>query len=241
MLPPALAYSKLIDLLDEAILELQSYEVKSELEECLSAISQTSLQTRLDNLSWRDFCGLESQNMAEFFSICKRSIKLYARRGLIKDEATAKCTLIRLALVYADGKGDIPKAIYFLTDKAQERGFSFNKGTFLHSLLSGYGVKFDNDKSWSETPILDELLGDKVSKYIQFCKTLPKDTDKARLWYYLVDKYKWGKKKYTLTQVYKELKSANILGSSFQNFSQTYYSQIDPNILTQYNNFKEQP
>lgn len=87
----------------------------------------------------------------------------------------------------------------------------------------------------NDFPILESLIGDMAGLYMDFCKTLSKDTEKAQLLYEIADKRAW--EKWKAPKIYKELCTAKIIGCSLQNFY-AYNNHIDPNILTAFNSQK---
>lgn len=140
---PCIAFSMLIDSLDEKIGKIQSVETRTELDECLAQLPVASLQARLDGFSWRDFVSIEKQNLDNLYLAIEERIKEYIHKGEVQEDATIRNTLFRIFIAV---KGDIPKAINFLAMTAQKYCYSFSEGTVLFSLLSGYGAMFEEQE-----------------------------------------------------------------------------------------------
>lgn len=147
-------YLSLLKRFDKICMDLQSVALRLELVECIANMDKSALQMRLDVLSWKDYVGLDNYNMSKILGIVRGNLEIYEIAGV--SIATARPYILTLNTAYTTTKGEaagsIPKAIYFLTDKAQKRGYSFKKGTFLHSLVNSYGVNFDDDYNTFELP-----------------------------------------------------------------------------------------
>jgi hypothetical protein len=84
-------------------------------------------------------------------------------------------------------------------------------------------------------PILKSLIGDDIGKYLLFCKTLNKDSDKAQL----LDKITNNDLKgYYLQQIHQELKDNLILETGYRNFSKSWGTDVNPNIYRKYKDYK---
>lgn len=98
--------------------------------------------------------------------------------------------------------------------------------------LSEAKTPHEAERSWSETPILDELLGGEARNYIQFCKTLKNDADRIRLLFGVADTGK--RNKYDDKEIWEELKNTGVIKCTYQNFNDKIAKKISPNILTKF-------
>jgi len=141
---PLQEYKEIISFLGENIDNLM--EARTELDEALENLSKDAMQRRLDNLSRKDFVALGNHTLCKFFGAVKGNLDKFVFEGLL-DEAAVRRILIgsvNLAYTTVRGKaaGTVPQAICYLADLAQQKGYDFKKGTWLHGVLVGYGVEF---------------------------------------------------------------------------------------------------
>lgn len=157
-----IAFSVLIDSLNDKITEIQSIGTRSELDGCLAQMPTAALQSRLDNISWRDFVSIESINIATLFPTVEAKIKGYIKDGKAQDNEVVRNTLIRVGVI---AKGDIPKAIQYLATTTQRYGYSFNKGTVLYNLLVGYGARFSKERTKPQAQVVEDENDKPLCKY----------------------------------------------------------------------------
>lgn len=87
-------------------------------------------------------------------------------------------------------------------------------------------------------PILKNMVGEKIArKYIAFCEQIKYDVDKGRLLKSISDQRQW--QKYSMTQIFYELKEGKILQGKERNFK-NLDAHIDPNIITKFNKFSQE-
>lgn len=94
-----IAFSMLIDSLNDKIAEIQSIGTRSELDGCLAQMPTAALQSRLDNLSWRDFVSVEAQNIKTLSPTVETKIKAYIKDGKAQDVEAVRNTLVRVAII----------------------------------------------------------------------------------------------------------------------------------------------
>lgn len=211
-------YCALIEALNKDVLTLSSASTQFELVKSLCLLDSATIQTSIDSLNWRNFVNLERCNIRRLFRVVQKRMDKYTEIGQMTDKAKTHTLLLNVASAYTEinkngsfiVRGDIPRAIYYLAEKAQEHGYSFRDGTFFKALMDGYvnGYKDDaiiyqseeilkdllsclDDNKWYTKNEIKPLKSTFIGKMSENQKQHFKDAIEAKMMEETVNGYKW--------------------------------------------------